>query len=175
MGVSLKSPFFWGGAHKKPIWKIHFWGEGLTKNQYIGGNCLKRGAWTFCRFEGRLGEEGGGVFLGGGRWYPNAHYTSVSRYHFHSFLELHSTEKIIFIMNFPFLSDSLRFTKGMHPYSNCHSEHQLTLGHYCTFIPPLGLGLTGLQLVLSHISLRVIDNKRGGGGYEKCNSASMSG
>ena len=24
----------------------------FTKNQYIGGNCLKRQAWTVCRFKG---------------------------------------------------------------------------------------------------------------------------
>ena len=37
------------------------------KNQYIGGNCLKRGTWTVCRFKGGgLGEEEEG-------WYLNAH------------------------------------------------------------------------------------------------------
>ena len=37
-------------------WKIlFFWdGEGgvSQKNQYVGGNCLKMGAWTVCRFKG---------------------------------------------------------------------------------------------------------------------------
>ena len=41
------------------------------KNQYRGGNCLKRGAWTVCRFKGGLARKGG-VFEGG--WYPNVHY-----------------------------------------------------------------------------------------------------
>ena len=38
------------------------------KNQYRGGDCLKRGRnWTVCRFKGGLGKkEGGGVFEGGG-------------------------------------------------------------------------------------------------------------
>ena len=40
------------------------------KNQYIGGggwgDCLKRGAWTVCRFKGGLGKkDGGSVFEGG--------------------------------------------------------------------------------------------------------------
>ena len=49
-------------------WRIH------EKKQYTGGNCLKGGPWTFCRFKGGLlgKKEGGGVFEGG--WYPNAHY-----------------------------------------------------------------------------------------------------
>ena len=38
-------------------WKIHFLGKGgggHTKKQYVavGGNCLKREAWTVCRFNG---------------------------------------------------------------------------------------------------------------------------
>ena len=35
------------------------------KNQYIGGNCLKKGAWTVCRFKGGggLGEKEGVVFV----------------------------------------------------------------------------------------------------------------
>ena len=35
-------------------WKIHFLGKGggSQKKQYVGGNCLKRGAWTVCRFKG---------------------------------------------------------------------------------------------------------------------------
>ena len=48
-GGSLKNPFFRGG--------------GFTKNQYIGGNCLKSGggAWIVCVFE----EKEGAVFLRG--------------------------------------------------------------------------------------------------------------
>ena len=41
--TNMKNPFFGGRVHEKPIY---------------------RGAWTFCRFEGRLGQEGV-VFLGG--------------------------------------------------------------------------------------------------------------
>ena len=40
------------------------------KNQYRGGDCLKKGGggWTVCRFKGGLGKkEGGGVFLRGKR------------------------------------------------------------------------------------------------------------
>ena len=42
-------------------------GGAFTKNQYIGRNCLIRGAWTVCRFKGGGGEglgkkEGGSVF-----------------------------------------------------------------------------------------------------------------
>ena len=42
--------------------------RGFARNQYRGGNCLKRGAWTVCRFKGGgLGKkERGGVFDGGG-------------------------------------------------------------------------------------------------------------
>ena len=37
------------------------------KNQYRGGNCLKRRAWTVCRFKGGLARKrGGGVFEGEG-------------------------------------------------------------------------------------------------------------
>ena len=42
----------------------------FTKKQCIGENCLKRGAWTVCRFKGGGGREGawqkrgGGVFEG---------------------------------------------------------------------------------------------------------------
>ena len=36
-----------------------------NKTWYIGG-CLKKGAWTVCRFKGGLGKkDGGGVFEGG--------------------------------------------------------------------------------------------------------------
>ena len=36
--------------------------EGLTKKQYKGGNYLKRGAWTVCKFKSGLGKKKGGVF-----------------------------------------------------------------------------------------------------------------
>ena len=46
-------------------WKIQFLGRGLTKNQYIGRNCLKSGAWIVCKFKGSLGKRrGGGAFEG---------------------------------------------------------------------------------------------------------------
>ena len=44
---SWKNPSFRGGFHKKPIYS---------------GDCLKRGAWTVCRFKGEgLGKKEGGV------------------------------------------------------------------------------------------------------------------
>ena len=36
------------------------------KNQNIGGNCLKRGAWAVYRFKGGLAKKKGVVFLTGG-------------------------------------------------------------------------------------------------------------
>ena len=48
-GGSCKNLSFRGGVHEEPI--------------YRGGDCLKRGAWTICRFKGGLaGKTGGGVF-----------------------------------------------------------------------------------------------------------------
>ena len=60
------------GVHEK-IWVLG--GREVTKNQYIRGSCLKRRAWTICRFKGGAWHERGAgvVFLKGG-WYPNAHY-----------------------------------------------------------------------------------------------------
>ena len=50
-------------------WKIRFLGgEGFTK--IGGGDCLKRGAWTVCRFKVGVWQERGK----GECWYPNAHY-----------------------------------------------------------------------------------------------------
>ena len=50
------------GAH----WKIPFLGgEGFTKKQNIGGNCLKMGAWAVCRFEGGFEKKRGGRVSGG--------------------------------------------------------------------------------------------------------------
>ena len=38
--------------------KVRFLGGGgVTKNQCIGGDCLKRGAWIVCRFKGGLGLQ----------------------------------------------------------------------------------------------------------------------
>ena len=50
----LGPPFCWWGS-QKPIYR---------------GNSLKRGAWTVCRFKGRLDNKRGVVFLRGG-WCPN--------------------------------------------------------------------------------------------------------
>ena len=44
------------------------------KNQYRGGDCLKRGHGQFVDLRGMLGKKGRVVFLTG-RWYPNAHHT----------------------------------------------------------------------------------------------------
>ena len=56
-------------------WRIWLLGRGGgLKNQYRGGDCLKKGggAWTVCQFIGRLGKkEGDGVFEVD--WYPNTH------------------------------------------------------------------------------------------------------
>ena len=54
---------YYGGSLKYLIFRGEF-----TKNQYIGGNYIKReGAWTVWRFRGGGGKkEEGGVFEGGG-------------------------------------------------------------------------------------------------------------
>ena len=61
---SLKNPIFRGGG-------------GVTKNQYIGRNCLKRGGLEqFKDLGGGLGKKkGDDVFEGGS--YPNAHYVFI--------------------------------------------------------------------------------------------------
>ena len=41
-------------------------GEGVHEKQIYRGNGLKKGAWTVCRFKGRLGKKEGVVFLKGG-------------------------------------------------------------------------------------------------------------
>ena len=43
--------------------KIRVLEGGFTKNQYTGGDCLKRvrGTWTVCRFKGELGKKVVGV------------------------------------------------------------------------------------------------------------------
>ena len=49
---------------------------GVLKNQYVGGDCLKRGgAWTVCWFKGGLARKKGLCFWRG--WYPNAHYVCI--------------------------------------------------------------------------------------------------
>ena len=59
-------------------------GEGFTKNQYRGGDCLKGGdLGSLCIYWGDLQERGGGVFLpGGGGSYPNAHYAHCTHQYF---------------------------------------------------------------------------------------------
>ena len=55
MGLRMKN-FNTMGVHCK----TQFLGEGrLQKNQYIEGNCLKRGAWTVCRFKEGLAKKRG--------------------------------------------------------------------------------------------------------------------
>ena len=64
---------------KNPIFR----GVGESqKNQYIGGNCLKRRrAGTVCRFKEGLGKKrGGGVFEGVGSWYSNAQYVEACNF-----------------------------------------------------------------------------------------------
>ena len=47
-------------------------GVGVTKIQYIGGDCLKRRTWIVCRFKGGFDKKEGSVFEGG--LIPSAHY-----------------------------------------------------------------------------------------------------
>ena len=58
-GVKDEKFEYYMGSLKNPIFR------GVTKNQYIGGNCLKRWAWTLCRFRGGglAKKRGGVVFL----------------------------------------------------------------------------------------------------------------
>ena len=68
MGLRMKN-YNIMGVH----WKIWFL-VGFTKNQYIAGNLLERGAWTVCRFKGGLEKKRRVVFLREGCWYSNVHY-----------------------------------------------------------------------------------------------------
>ena len=74
-GVKDEKFEYYGGPLKNSIFKE---GAGLTKNQYLKGNCLKTGVWTVYRFkwgEGGLDEKEELVFLRrGGGWYPSVHY-----------------------------------------------------------------------------------------------------
>ena len=79
MGLTMKN-FNIFGVHWK-IWVLGgVGGGGLTKNQYRGGNCLRRGAWTVYRFKGGggLARKKGMVFLRGVD-NPNAHYGYYSK------------------------------------------------------------------------------------------------
>ena len=65
------------GVHGK-IWVLE---EGFTKNQYIGGDCLKRGFGQFADLrQGGLARKK--VFLSGGGWHPNAHYAIQTNFVF---------------------------------------------------------------------------------------------
>ena len=55
MGLRMKSVNIFG-VH----WKIWFLGVGVHKKPIQRGDCLKRGAWTVCRFQGELGKKEGG-------------------------------------------------------------------------------------------------------------------
>ena len=74
MGLRMKD-FNILGVH----WKIQLLGGSSWKTDKGGGDCLKRGAWTVCKFKGggTWQERGGGIFKGG--WYPNAHYRGRGR------------------------------------------------------------------------------------------------
>ena len=49
--------------------------EESKKKQYIGGNCLKRGAWAVCRFKG-----GGGGLGGAWRKKHNTHKVTIDMF-----------------------------------------------------------------------------------------------
>ena len=71
MGSLKNLTFFWerGGGEGRG-------GGGFTKNQYRGGDCLKRGLGKFVNLSVGLGKkEGFGVFVKGAL--PNAHYVYV--------------------------------------------------------------------------------------------------
>ena len=57
MGLRMKN-FNILGIHCN-IWLLG--GGGVHENQYRGEDCLKRGAWTVCRFKGGLGKKEGGL------------------------------------------------------------------------------------------------------------------
>ena len=58
MGLRMKTLIFFVFTEKSDVYGVEF-----MKNHYRGGDCLKRGAWTVCRFKGGLGKKG---FGGGG-------------------------------------------------------------------------------------------------------------
>ena len=59
-GVKDEKFRYYGGSMKNPIFRA-----GPQKNQYIEGNCLKRGAWTVCRFKWGLAKKSRVGFLRG--------------------------------------------------------------------------------------------------------------
>ena len=61
-GVKDEKLQYYGGSLKNSIFR-----KGVTKNQYIRGKCLKRGAWATCRFKRGLSKKEGEVCFRGGR------------------------------------------------------------------------------------------------------------
>ena len=56
--------------------------EGVQEKPIKKGDCLKRGHGQFGNLRGGAWQErGGGVFEGGGGWYPNAHYENAKHSH----------------------------------------------------------------------------------------------
>ena len=80
-------------------------GGGVTKIQYRGGNCLKRGAWKVCRFKGGLGKKVGGCVFKGGTVDTPVH---TMAFEIHSFLDLHQQKKEKRKMDLRFLSSVSR-------------------------------------------------------------------
>ena len=58
-------------------WKIWSLGRQSQKKIYVGRNCLKRGAWTVCRFKSGIGKQEVVLFLTED-WYSNVHYGSAT-------------------------------------------------------------------------------------------------
>ena len=44
-------------AKHEKLFMVFFLGGGFMKNHYRGGDCLKRGAWTVCRFKKGLARK----------------------------------------------------------------------------------------------------------------------
>ena len=63
------------GAHKKIRFLGGAGGGGVTKKQYIVGNCLKRRHWTVCRFKRGSAKKRRAVFL---RWVVTPMHTMAS-------------------------------------------------------------------------------------------------
>ena len=60
--------FFRGGCncHIKSKLKSEIFNDKKSFIQYRGGDCLKKGAWTVCRFKEALARKRGWCFRGGG-------------------------------------------------------------------------------------------------------------
>ena len=63
----------------KVYWKTKGWRGGVTKNQDVRGNCLKKGELgQFTGLRGGLAKKRGEwCFQGGGGWYASAHYVKL--------------------------------------------------------------------------------------------------